>query len=241
MDKLKKIKITIGLIYLVILGIFLYFLFHNFSFEDISSYKFIQSNQDKLNILKENNLILLIVTFFIVTVIFIILLGIGSPVALLGGFIFGKWIGTIVVTISLTIGALCLYILAKYFLYDSLKEKLFFKFKNLHLILQKKQILAMIIFRFLGAVPFFLANLLPVIFGISVRNYFIGTFVGIIPAVFIMVSLGSGFSSAIYSFDEFPSLLSLILLPDIYLPLIGFFFILLISVLFKNKFKSKFE
>ena len=64
MDKIKKIKIIIGLIYLVILSIFLYFLFHNFNLEDISSFKVIQSNQDQLNILKENNLILLISIFF---------------------------------------------------------------------------------------------------------------------------------------------------------------------------------
>ena len=57
MDKTKKIKIIMGLIYLVILSIFLYFLFHNFNFEDISSIKVIHSNQDQLKILKENNLI----------------------------------------------------------------------------------------------------------------------------------------------------------------------------------------
>ena len=77
---------------------------------------------------------------------------------------------------------------------------------------QKRQLLVMIIFRFVGVVPFFLANLLPVIFSINLKNYLIGTFIGIMPAVFIMVSLGSGFSDAIYIFDKFPSLLSLIAL-----------------------------
>ena len=65
MDKIKKIKIAIGLIYLVVLSAFLYFLFQNFNFEDISSIKVIQSNKDQLNILKENNLILLISIFFL--------------------------------------------------------------------------------------------------------------------------------------------------------------------------------
>ena len=64
MEKIKKTKIIIGLIYLVILSIFLYFLFHNFNFKDISSINVIQSNQDQLSILKENNLILLISIFF---------------------------------------------------------------------------------------------------------------------------------------------------------------------------------
>jgi len=237
MDKIKKIKIIIGIIYIVILSIFLYFLFHNFNFEDISSIKVIQSNQDKLNILKENNLILLISIFFLITVLWVVLLGFGTPIALIGGFIFGKWIGTIVVTTALSIGALCLYIFAKYFLYDLLKENLFTKFKNLNSMFKNKELLVMIIFRFIGMVPFFLANLLPVIFNVNAKNYLLGTFVGIIPAVFIIVSLGSGFSEAIYSFDKFPSILSLIVLPEIYFPLIGFFFIFVLSILLKKKFK----
>tara|TARA_B100000029_G_scaffold125927_1_gene119558 strand:+ start:54 stop:767 length:714 start_codon:yes stop_codon:yes gene_type:complete len=237
MDRIKKIKIIMGLIYLVILSTFLYFLFHNFKFEDISSIKVIHANQDQLNLLKENNLILLISIFFMLTVLWVILLGFGSPVALIGGFIFGKWIGTIVVTISLSIGALCLYIFAKFFLYDFLKEKLFLKFKKLNLMFQKKQLLVMIIFRFVGIVPFFLANLLPVIFNINARNYLLGTIIGIMPAIFIMVSLGSGISEAIYNFEEFPSLLSLVFLPEIYIPIVGFFILLILSILFKEKLK----
>jgi len=237
MEKTKKIKIVIGLIYLVVLSVFLYFLFQNFNFEDIRSIKVIQSNKDQLNILKENNLILLISIFFLIVVLWTVFLGFGTPIALVGGFIFGKWIGTIIVTTALSIGALCLYIFAKYFLYDFLKENLFTKYKNLNLMFQKKQLLVMILFRFVGLVPFFLANLLPVIFNINAKNYLIGTFVGILPAIFIMVSLGSGFSDAIYSFDEFPSLLSLIALPEIYFPLIGFFSILVLSLALKRKFK----
>ena len=237
MDKIKKIKIIMGLIYLVILSIFLYFLFNNFNFEDISSIKVIHSNQNQLNILKENNLILLISIFFLITVLWVVFLGFGTPIALVGGFIFGKWIGTIIVTTALSIGALCLYIFAKYFLYDFLKENLFTKFKNLNLMFQKKELLVMIMFRFVGIVPFFLANLLPVIFNVNAKNYLVGTFVGIMPAIFIMVSLGSGFSDAIYSFDKFPSLLSLIALPEMYFPILGFFFILVMSIILKSKFK----
>ena len=237
MDKVKKFKISLGVIYLVILTLFIYFLFNYFDFEDISSIKVIHSNQDQLNILKENNLILLISIFFFITVLWVFLLGFGSPVALIGGFIFGKWIGTIVVTLSLSIGALCLYIFAKFFLYEFLKEKLFMKFKKLDLMFQKKQLLVMIIFRFVGIVPFFLGNLLPVIFNINAKNYLLGTIIGIMPAIFIMVSLGSGINEAIYSFEEFPSLLSLISLPEIYFPIVGFFILVILSILFKGKFK----
>ena len=237
MKKAKKIKIFIGLIYLVILGAFLYFLFQNFSFEDISSIKVIQHNKDQLNLLKENNLILLISIFFIFTVLWVFLLGVGSPIALIGGFIFGKWIGTIIITLSLSVGALCLYLLGKYFLYNFLKENLYKKFKKLHQMFKKKQLFVMILFRIVGMVPFFLANLLPVIFNINVKNYFLGTFIGLLPSIFILASLGSGFSKAIYSFNKFPSLFSLIILLEIYFPLIGFFCFLVVSFILKNKFK----
>jgi len=159
MKKAKKIKIFIGLIYLVILGAFLYFLFQNFSFEDISSIKVIQHNKDQLNLLKENNLILLISIFFIFTVLWVFLLGVGSPIALIGGFIFGKWIGTIIITLSLSVGALCLYLLGKYFLYNFLKENLYKKFKKLHQMFKKKQLFVMILFRIVVMIPFFFSNL----------------------------------------------------------------------------------
>ena len=44
MEKVKKIKIYIGLFYLTIVGIFLYFLFSKFSLQELSSYEFIKDN-----------------------------------------------------------------------------------------------------------------------------------------------------------------------------------------------------
>ena len=97
MEKSKKVKITLGLFYLLVVSSFLYFLFSQFSLEDISSIKIIQSNADKLNELKDKNLILLAVFFFLFTIFWVSLLGFGRPIILIGGFIFGKWLGTILV------------------------------------------------------------------------------------------------------------------------------------------------
>ena len=95
----------------------------------------------------------------------------------------------------------------------------------------------MIIFRFVGLVPFFLANLLPVIFSIKAKNYFLGTLIGILPSIFVMSSLGSGLNSAIYQFETFPSFYSLLILPEIYLPILGFLTIIIISFFLKKKLK----
>jgi len=122
MEKSKKGKITLGLFYLILVSLFLYFLFSKFSFEDFNSIKIIQSNIDKLNSLKDKNHILLGLVFLIFTILWVLFLGFGTPIALIGGFIFGKWLGTFLVTLGLSTGALCLYLVGKYFFYDFLKK-----------------------------------------------------------------------------------------------------------------------
>ena len=238
MEKSKKVKITLGLLYLVIISSFLYFLFSQFSLEDISSIKIIQSNADKLNELKNKNLIFVAVFFFLFTIFWVSLLGFGTPIILIGGFIFGKWLGTILVVFSLSVGALCLYSIGKFFLYEFLKKNLLSRFKKFEKMFKKNHLNIMIIFRFVGFVPFFIANLLPVIFNINSRNYFLGTFIGILPSVFIISSFGSGLSEALFKFETFPSLLSLLALPEIHYPISGFVTILLISIILKKKFNK---
>ena len=234
----KKLKILLGLFYLSILIGFLFILFSNFDLEEISTYEFIQKNKDQLNLLKQNKLIFLILIFFVFTIFWVSLLGFGSPIALLGGFIFGKWIGSLLVVFSLTTGALSLYLIGKYFFYELLNKKLHNKFNYLEKIFSKNELLIMIIFRFVGLVPFFIANLLPVIFNISIKNYYLGTLIGIFPAIFIMVSLGSGLSNVINTGEAMPSFLSLIMLPEIYFPIIGFLIIVVLSI-FLKKFLNK--
>ena len=234
----KKIKFLLGLLYLSILISFLFILFSNFDLEEISTYEFIQKNKEQLNFLKQNKLIFLMLIFFIFTMFWVSLLGFGSPIALLGGFIFGKWIGSLLVVFSLTTGALSLYLIGKYFFYELLNNKLHNKFNYLEKTFSKNELLIMIIFRFVGLVPFFIANLLPVIFNISIKNYYLGTLIGIFPAIFIMVSLGSGLGNIINTNETMPSFLSLIMLPEIYFPIIGFLIIVVLS-LFLKKFLNK--
>ena len=238
MHQEKKNKILLGLLYLAILISFLFILFSNFDFKELSTYQFIQKNKDQLNLLKQNKLIFLILIFFVFTVVWVSLLGFGTPIALLGGFIFGKWIGTFVVVFGLATGSLCLYLIGKYFFYEFLNKKLHDKFNYLEKIFSKNELFIMVIFRFVGMVPFFIANLLPVIFNISIKNYYLGTLIGIFPSIFIIASLGGGLSYIIDTNDTMPSFLSLIILPEIYFPIIGFLIIVVLS-LFLKKFLNK--
>ena len=160
MEKSKKAKIILGLFYLLVITSFLYFLLSQFDLEDFSSITTIQSNAEKLNEIKNNNLFYLAIFFFIFTVFWVCLLGFGSPIVLIGGFIFGKWLGTLLITLSLSVGALCLYLLGKYFFYEFLKKNLLNRFKKFEKMFSKNHLIIMIFFRFIGFVPFFIANLL---------------------------------------------------------------------------------
>ena len=124
MNKTKNIKIILGITYLLIISIFLWFFFENFTFQDFASYELIKENRDTLDTIKNKNLILSSLLFFIVTIIWVLLLGFGSPIFLVGGFIFGKWLGTFLVVLGLSTGATFLYMFANFFLQDIIRENL---------------------------------------------------------------------------------------------------------------------
>ncbi len=97
MENTKKIKLFIGLSYLLNLCLFLYFFFSKFSLSEITSYDFLRDNQSYFFELKKSNLFLIFIIFLALTILWVFpFLGFGSPVALMGGFIFGKWIGTLI-------------------------------------------------------------------------------------------------------------------------------------------------
>ena len=141
MEKMKKVKIFLGLFYLILISGFLFYFFSKFTLDEISSYRFIQANRDYFFQIKETNLILISLIFLIGSIIFVLMLGFGSPVALLGGFIFGKWIGTLIVVFGLSIGATFLYIFANYFLKDFIRDKFLHKFKNLEKKIKKNELI----------------------------------------------------------------------------------------------------
>ena len=236
MQKTKNIKIIIGLFYLILLFIFLYLFFSKFTLEEITTYKFIQANREYLANIKQTNTILLLFAFLIFTIIWVLILGFASPILLAAGFIFGKWLGVLLAVGSLSIGATILYIFAGYFFKDLIKEKFLNKFKNLETKFKKNEFIFFLIYRFVGGIPFQIANLLPVLFNVKRKNYFFGSFLGIMPQGFIITSLGSGISEIIKNNDTVPSLLDLLSSNEIYLPILGFIFLVFLTIILKKFF-----
>ena len=240
MEKTKKVKIIIGLSYLTLLIIFLLLFFSNFSLQEITSYEFIKNNRQYFVELKNSNLLLISIIFLLLTILWVFpFLGFGSPVALIGGFILDKWIGTIIVVLGLSIGATFLYIFGNYFLKDIIREKFLIKYQNLETKFKKSEFIYLLIYRFIGGIPWQISCLLPTIFNVRAVNFFFATLIGIIPQVFLVVSIGSGIEKFIDNNLEAPGFLELILSAEIYIPLVGFFILVLLSITCRKIFYKK--
>ena len=240
MEKTKKIKIFIGLSYLVLLIIFLSLFFSKFSLQEITSYNFIKNNSLYFVELKNSNLFLVSIVFLLLTILWVFpLLGFGSPVALMGGFILGKWIGTIVVVLGLSIGATFLYIFGNYFLKELIREKFLSKYRNLELKFKKSEFIYLLVYRFIGGIPWQISCLLPTIFNVKALNFFFATLIGIVPQIFLAVSIGSGIEKIVDENLEAPGFLELILSSEIYIPLIGFLILVTLSIIGRKIFYKK--
>ena len=110
---------------------FFYCFFNKFSFQDFSSYELIRENRNALEEIKNSNIFISSIVFLLGTIVWVLLLGFGSPVFLVGGFIFGKWLGTLLIVFGLSIGATLLYVFANYFFKDLVEKKFSSRFSNL--------------------------------------------------------------------------------------------------------------
>ena len=239
MEKSKKVKITLGLFYLLVVSSFLYFFLSKFTLEELTSYEFIKNNRDYFFGLKQTNLLLLSVIFIFLTIVWVLMAGFGSPVALLAGFIFGKWLGTILLVLGLSVGATILYIFGNYFLKEIIKEKFLNRFRNLEIKFKKSEFIFLLVYRFVGGVPFAIANVLPCLFNVKVYNFFWSTLIGIVPSTFLIVSIGSGLEKIINQNLEAPKLLEIIYSPDIYIPMIAFGTLLIVAIIARKTFYKK--
>jgi uncharacterized membrane protein YdjX (TVP38/TMEM64 family) len=231
-----KLKLLIGTVYLICFSALMFVIFSNFDFKDLSDINFFKNNQELLNDLKSKNTFLVLVLFSIFSIIWILLLGFGSPLALFAGFVFGKWLGTLITVVSLTIGATLLYCLANFFFKDFIKKKFSAKIEKFVNLFNKNNFLYFTLFRFTGGgMPFAIQNILPVIFDMKIKKYFFSTLLGIVPGIFVITSLGAGLGNFI-SRNNTIVWADLIKDPEIYFPILIFVIVLILATVINKLF-----
>ena len=179
------------------------------------------------------------IVFVLFTVVWVLAAGFGSPIAIFGGFIFGKWIGSLLVVIGLSFGAVLLYLFANYFLKDLIRDKFLNRYQGLEEKFKKSEFIYLLIYRFIGGIPFAISNVLPCIFNVKVFNFFWATIIGILPQVFLICSIGHGLEKIIDQNLVAPSIIDLISSKDIYIPLIFFSALVIVTIFLRNLFYKK--
>ena len=236
----KNIKIAVGIVYILCLGLILYGFFIFIDISQLNNYSYIRDKTQFLIAVRDQNLLLFSTLFFFFTIIWILLLGFATPISLVAGFLFGKLYGTIISVFGFTIGCTLLYVFANQYFKNLILDKLSKRISKFKEIFNKNEFFYYMIFRFAGGggTPFAIQNLLPVLFNMKIKNYFFSTLIGLFPMVFILCAIGSGIENMIENNVD-PSFLTMIQNKEIYFPLIGFFVILIISFIVRKIYFKK--
>ena len=236
----KNVKIAVGLIYILCLGLILYGFFIFVDVTQLNDYRYIRDKTQFLIEVKDANPFLFTFLFFLFAIIWILLLGFATPISLIAGFIFGKFYGTLISVFGFTIGCTLLYFLANQYFKDLILTKLSNRITKFKDMFNKNEFLYFMIFRFAGGggTPFAIQNLLPVFFNMRIKNYFFSTLIGLFPMVFILSAIGEGIENVIDNNID-PSFFTMIQNKEILFPIIGFFIILIISFLLRKIFFKK--
>ena len=233
--KSSNIKWIIGFIYLLLLIVGITFLLSKYNISDFFSYEFIRLNKNVILEYRRENFLILTILFFTFSIVWVLMLGFAMPLLIFSGFVFGKWWGILIVLTSTSIGATLLYFLAGLFFRDIIQEKFAPKFSKLKKFFNKNELVYFMFFRFIGGggTPYAVQNTLPILFNMSMKNYIIATFLGSMPSMFVTVSIGSGIESIIDQNAKL-SAANVIFSPEIYIPIVCFFILLLIGFVAKK-------
>jgi uncharacterized membrane protein YdjX (TVP38/TMEM64 family) len=156
----------------------------------------------------------------------------GLLLSTLGGFLFGTAWGGLYILVGATLGATTIFLAAKTVLGNLLRARAGRFLQKLEAGFRQDALSYMLVLRLVPLFPFWLVNLAPAFLGVRTSTFIIGTFVGIIPGVFVYASVGTGLGAILESGGTPDG--SAILQPRILLPIIGLAVLALIPVVYKR-------
>lgn len=109
-----------------------------------------------------------------------------------GGLLFGTATGGALAVTGATIGAVLLFLIARSAAAEPLARRGGAALGKLHEELRRNGFAYLLAIRLIPVVPFWLVNLAAALCGMGLRQFTIATFFGIMPATFIIASIGAG-------------------------------------------------
>lgn len=156
----------------------------------------------------------------------------GAVMTILGGFLFGVWLGGAVTVLAATTGAAILFLAARTALGDVLARRAGPWLARMEAGFRANATSYMLVLRLVPLFPFFIVNLAPAFLNVPFRTYVWTTLVGIMPGTLVYTAIGNGLG-ALLDAGQDPDL-GLIFRPAILGPLLGLAALALVPVLYKR-------
>jgi len=236
MNRLSKIKIFLGLAYLGIVSLVVIAFFY-FGANTFLSPSYLVENKNYIFELRDQNLFLISSVYFFFSIIWVFLMGFGTPLVIFAGFAFGTILGSILSIFSFTIGATLLYLFANHYFKDLVEKYLGTKYASIKQNVNQNELSYFFSLRVIPGIPFPIKNLLPVLFNMKLKNFFLATLFGEAAPIIISVSIFSGLSNAFESDKDLN--LNLLFSPEIFFPLLALAMMSLIANFVKKKYFNK--
>jgi uncharacterized membrane protein YdjX (TVP38/TMEM64 family) len=115
-----------------------------------------------------------------------------TALSLLTGFLFGRWLGTGLIIIAATLGALLVFLAARHLFARQIGQRLATNKAAERMLkgFDQNAFNYLLFLRLVPAFPFWLVNLAPSLTSIPTRTYVIATAIGITPGAFVIANLG---------------------------------------------------
>jgi uncharacterized membrane protein YdjX (TVP38/TMEM64 family) len=188
---MKLQKIIIALAGLVALFLFFYF--------DLKSYltlAVLKTNRHQLLDYYAAHNLIMVAGFMAIYILQTALSLPGAAIlSLAAGAIFGSIMGTVYANIAATTGATLAFLVTRYLLRDIVLNKFGSKLEVMNRELEERGFSYLLFLRLVPLFPFFLINLAAGLTRISLRTFFFGTMIGIIPGGFVYVNAGASLAT----------------------------------------------
>lgn len=206
-----------------------------FTLRDFLSFEALAENREALIAFRDANYLGTVLAFMAVYVVIVAFSLPGATIATLtGGFLFATFPGALFNVTAATIGAIAIFLAARWGLGERLAAKMDGsegRIKQIKDGIDRNQWEMLFLIRLVPAVPFFVANLLPALVGVPLSRFAITTFLGIIPGAVVYTSVGAGLGE-VFERGETPDL-GIIFEPHILFPILGLAALAALPILIK--------
>jgi uncharacterized membrane protein YdjX (TVP38/TMEM64 family) len=204
-------------------------------FWDNLTFESLRDNRQALLAFRDSHYVAMVAVYMALYVLIVAFSLPGATIATLaGGFLFGLFPGVIFVLISATMGATLIFLAARMGFGRALSARMDASSGTVRRIMEgihENELSMLFLIRLVPVVPFFVANLLPALVGVSLRRYVVTTFFGIMPGTAVYTWVGAGLGE-VFARGGTPDL-SIIFDPAILGPILGLCALAALPILLK--------